>query len=82
MPSDAERPSPSPIPGTFIASEHVEGGIVFRRRDPHTCRTPEPRRFDIGDTFVCGSCNAEHVLEDAQQYQGGPFWKLTKRGVR
>lgn len=55
--------------------EVVPGGVVLRREEPHRCPTPEPRRFDPGDVFICGECKRNHVLVDAQGYQGGPYWK-------
>lgn len=56
----------------------VDGGVVLVREKAHRCQKPEPRRFDIGDVFICGDCQSRYVLEDAQQYQGGPFWKETR----
>lgn len=52
----------------------VPGGRVFTRDHGHSCATPEARKFDIGDEFECAACGRRFVLEDAQQYQGGPAW--------
>ena len=49
-------------------------GHVWKKDPPHRCNTPEERKFDIGDIFVC-QCGDKYVLEDAQNYQGGPYWK-------
>lgn len=53
----------------------VPGGKVYTRDAGHSCATPEPRKFDIGDVFECAACGKHFTLVDAQQYQGGPFWQ-------
>jgi len=53
-----------------VAGGHVECVGVER----HRCCTPETRRFNIGDVFVCGECGRRQKLHDAQGYQGGPYW--------
>jgi len=53
----------------------VEGGVVFRKQQPHRCTAPSARAFDIGDVFKCSHCGSRFELTDSQPYQGGPFWK-------
>lgn len=55
----------------------VPGGKVITQAT-HSCNTPEPRKFDIGDVFECEVCNKRFKLVDAQQYQGGPYWELQR----
>ena len=58
----------------------VSGGKVYTRDKGHSCATPEPRKFDIGDTFECGACGKRFTLVDVQQYQGGPCWVEERHG--
>lgn len=47
-------------------------GVVISCRPSHKCVEPDPRKFDVGDVFVC-DCGARYVLRDEQR--DGPYWK-------